>query len=188
MRSFFLFAFAILPALSVAQRGGGGRGGGGGGAFNHGGGNAPSTFVTVASAAPAAATSAAAAPAASGNGGGAGAGTGGSGAVQASLIPPYGITPGVKANDGTANCVGDNGKAIPCTCPPPVNNLVTAVQAQVAGGASFPTGNSAADQLARLNTCIVALQNVNGGPGSGVGCPIVSTTWTELRTQLQSEA
>ena len=50
------------------------------------------------------------------------------------------------------------------------------------------TGTSAADQLARLNTAIVALQNVNGGPGSGVGCPIVSTTWTELRTQLASEA
>ncbi|ETI24009.1 hypothetical protein G647_03378 [Cladophialophora carrionii CBS 160.54] len=120
MRSFFLLAFAILPVLSVAQRGGGGRGGGfnNGGGFNRGdGGNAPNTFITVASAAPAAATSAAAAPPAGGSGGGGGGGggaaTGGSGAVQASLIPPYGITPGVKANDGTANCVGESGKAIP---------------------------------------------------------------------------
>jgi hypothetical protein len=103
MRS-FIVAFTILPLLAVAQRGGGGRGGGGG-FFNHGGGNAPNTFVTVATAAPAAT----AAPPAN-NGGG---NTGGSGAVSAALIPPYGITPGIKANDGTANCVGDNGKAIP---------------------------------------------------------------------------
>jgi hypothetical protein len=117
MRSFILLALAVLPALSAAQRGGGGGGrfGGGGGNFNHGGGNAPNTFVTVASAAPAAATSAAAAPQGGGATGGAAGGgaSGGSGAVQASLIPPYGITPGVKANDGTANCVGDNGKGIP---------------------------------------------------------------------------
>ena len=52
---------------------------------------------------------------------------------------------------------------------------------------AFPSGTSAADQLARLQTCIVTLQNFVGGPGSGVGCPIVSTTWKELQTQLQSE-
>ncbi|KAJ9601933.1 hypothetical protein H2200_013492 [Cladophialophora chaetospira] len=196
MRSILILAFAILPALSVAQRGGGGggRGGfGGGGGFPHGGGNAPNTFITVASAAPAAATSAAAPPAATppaaappaATGGGGAATGGGSGAVDASLIPPYGITPGVKSSDGTANCAGDNGKNIPCTCPPPVNNLVTAIEAQVANGLAFPSGTSQANQLTRLNTAIIALQNVNGGPGSGVGCPIVSTTWTELRASLQ---
>ena len=33
--------------------------------------------------------------------------------VDASLIPPFGISAGVSANDGTANCVGDNAAAIP---------------------------------------------------------------------------
>ena len=74
----------------------------------------------------------------------------------------------------------------------------------MAGGEAFPpgesrprlsqvrllitaTGDSAADQLTRLQTCIVTLQNFKGGAGSGVGCPAVSTTWKELQTQLQSE-
>lgn len=50
------------------------------------------------------------------------------------------------------------------------------------------TGDSTADQLTRLQTCIVTLQNFKGGAGSGVGCPAVSTTWKELQAQLQSEA
>jgi hypothetical protein len=45
-----------------------------------------------------------------------------------------------------------------------------------------------ADQLTRLETCIVTLQNFVGGAGSGVGCPAVSTTWKELQAQLQSES
>src|SRR2546423_753579 len=48
-------------------------------------------------------------------------------------------------------------------------------------------GNTAADQLTRLQTCIVTLQNFRGGAGSGVGCPIVSTTWKELQAQLLSQ-
>ena len=109
---------ATLPALSVvAQR----HGGGGGGGFfgNHGGGGFPNTFITVASAAPAAATPPAAAPAGSAPAPAAAPpATGGTTpdattGFDASLIPPYGITAGISTNDGTANCVGDNGKAIP---------------------------------------------------------------------------
>jgi hypothetical protein len=91
-----------------------------------------------------------------------------------------------------------------CDCPPDLGTFVSAVGDFVAGGAAFPsgqsrprlsqvrllitaTGNSAADQLTRLQTCIVTLQNFKGGPGSGVGCPAVSTTWKELQAQLQSE-
>ena len=220
MRSFLLLALVgMLPAASLAQRGGGGRGGGGN-FFSHGGGNAPNTLVTVASAAPAAATPAAAAPpaVAAPPATSAASGGGGSGAVSAALIPPYGITPGVKANDGTANCVGDNGKAIPydessvlkrqttdlgqmylpttccqvghcCSGTSCTWSLVPYRSVPCAIGLrcsplTCSTGTSQADQLARLNTCIVALQNVVGGPGTGVGCPIVSTTWTELRASL----
>ncbi|KIW32050.1 uncharacterized protein PV07_03625 [Cladophialophora immunda] len=180
-------AFPALPVL--AQRGHGG--GGGSGSFNHGGGNAPNTFITRTSAAPPAAATAAPPPAAATS---AAAGTGGtstggnSGSVDTSLIPPFGITPGVKATDGTANCVGDNGVDIPCNCPPDLNTFTSALETSVASGMAFPSGNSAQDQLTRLQTCIVTLQNFRGGAGSGVGCPIVATTWKELQAQLQSEA
>lgn len=39
---------------------------------------------------------------------------------------------------------------------------------------SFPTDNSKGSQLARLQTAIVTLQNLNG---PGQGCPVVSTTF-----------
>lgn len=92
-----------------------------------------------------------------------------------------------------------------CDCPPTLSTFVGAVEIQVANGQKFPTGesdpypfdislltimigSSVADQLTRLQTCIVALQNFKGGPGSGVGCPAVSTTWKELQAKLQSQA
>ncbi|OAP60690.1 hypothetical protein AYL99_05692 [Fonsecaea erecta] len=177
-------AFPALPVLAQREQRGGG--GGSGGFFNHGGGNAPSTFVTKTSAAPpppAAATTAATTGAAS-TGGNSG---GNSGSVDTSLIPPFGITPGVKATDGTANCVGDNKVDIPCNCPPDLGTFTSALETSVAAGMAFPSGNSAQDQLTRLQTCIVTLQNFRGGAGSGVGCPIVATTWKELQAQLQSE-
>ena len=91
-----------------------------------------------------------------------------------------------------------------CDCPPDLGTFASAVEGFVAGGEAFPSGqslprlsqvrllitaagDSAADQLTRLQTCIVTLQNFKGGAGSGVGCPAVSTTWKELQTQLQSE-
>ncbi|KIX91934.1 uncharacterized protein Z520_12370 [Fonsecaea multimorphosa CBS 102226] len=175
-------AFPALPVLAQREQ----HGGGGSGFFNHGGGNAPSTFITKASAAPAAASTAAPPPAAATTAASTG-GTTSSGSVDTSLIPPFGITPGVKATDGTANCVGDNNVDIPCNCPPDLGTFTSALETFVASGMSFPSGTSAQDQLTRLQTCIVTLQNFRGGAGSGVGCPIVATTWKELQAQLQSE-
>src|ERR1700728_1641667 len=103
---------ATLPALSVlAQR----HHGGGGGS------DLPSTFITIASAAPAATSgtgfsSTASSPDAASSANSSSAGvssSASSGSVDTSLIPPFGITAGVKATDGTANCVGDGGKDIP---------------------------------------------------------------------------
>lgn len=102
--------FAAMPTF--AQRGGG-RAGGRPGGFR-GNGNAPNTFVTVASAAPAApAATQGTGAAGGGNANNAPAAGGGAATVQASLIPPFGITAGIKATDGTANCVGDNKINIP---------------------------------------------------------------------------
>ncbi|KAK5046907.1 hypothetical protein LTR84_007261 [Exophiala bonariae] len=191
MRFALIYLLAVvLPAVpAFAQRGGGGGQGGEGGRGGRPGrpnGNPPNTLVTVARPPPAATAAPAPAPAAGGNGGNTGGGN--AGAVSAALIPPFGVTAGVKSSDGTANCVGINNINIPCDCPPSLNTFVGAVSDSVARGAAFPTGNSVADQLTRLQTCIVTLQNFKGGPGSGVGCPAVSTTWKALQAQLQGQA
>jgi len=188
MRSTLVYALvAICSATTVlAQRGHGEGGGSGGGFFNHGGDNAPTTLITQTSAAPAA-TATATESSGGSTTGSTSSSSSGSSSVDASLIPPFGITAGVKASDGTANCAGDNNVDIPCTCPPALDTFVTDVEKFVAGGLSFPSGTSAQDQLTRLQTCIVTLQNFVGGAGSGVGCPIVSTTWKELQAQLEAE-
>lgn len=48
---------------------------------------------------------------------------------------------------------------------------------------SFPTDNSKASQLARIQTALVTLQNLNG---PGVGCPAVSTTFLAQQTAIQN--
>ena len=106
--------------------------------------------------------------------------------VDPSVIPPFGVTRGVTLNDGTPRCAGIDNKPIECDCPPDFNNFLTAINSAVAGGAAFPSGTSTQDQLSRLDTCIVVLQSIKGGPGSGVGCPAVSTNWGELQNQLTS--
>ena len=65
-----------------------------------------------------------------------------SGVVNPSLIPPFGVTPGILLNDGTPRCAGNNGIPIECDCPPDYNNFLNAVETAVAGGAEFPTGQS----------------------------------------------
>ena len=118
MRPAIVFVLAAtFPALSVlAQRG---HGGGGGGRFSHQNGDGlPNTFITITSAAPAitpgvGVPSAASPPDAASSVGSSSAGASSGGSVDASLIPPFGITAGIKAPDGTANCVGDGGKDIP---------------------------------------------------------------------------
>ncbi len=47
---------------------------------------------------------------------------------------------------------------------------------------TFPTTNSAADQIARLNAGLITLQNLNG---PGVGCPAVSSTFQAQQKALQ---
>lgn len=109
-------------------------------------------------------------------------------AVNAALIPPFGFKAGVNPT-GTGDCdgavKGANGKAIkiPCSCPPDRNSFIASLNANVAAGhavnnpsvrVSFPTGNSASDKIARIQTALVTLQNLRG---PGQGCPAVSTTF-----------
>ena len=55
-----------------------------------------------------------------------------------------------------------------------VNNTAVAV--------SFPTDNSKASQVARIEAAIVTLQNLNG---PGVGCPAASTTFVAQQQAIE---
>jgi hypothetical protein len=142
MKQFTLFFLLATAVPAIAQRGREGPPGG----FHRGGGfgnGAPNTLVTVVSPVPAATPVVGTpnnSPPASGSGGSGSGGSTSSGAIDVSLIPPYGVTPGVKLNDGTPRCAGDQGKPIDCDCPPDVNLLAGAIEAQVALGRSFPNG------------------------------------------------
>ncbi|KAJ6584506.1 hypothetical protein B0H19DRAFT_1105340 [Mycena capillaripes] len=102
---------------------------------------------------------------------------------DASLVPDFGVSPGANPT-GTGDCDGINGIKIPCACPPSRDSFVAQVAANVAAGhdinnpaiaAPFPTDNSKASQITRLQTVISSLQNLNG---PGVGCPAASTTFS----------
>jgi len=105
------------------------------------------------------------------------------------LTPQFDFQSGVNPT-GTGNCDGAvdgaNGKpiAIPCSCPPPREQFLQSLQADInAGhavnnpsvGVTFPTDNSKNSQITRIQASLVALQNLNG---SGQGCPAVSTTFS----------
>lgn len=119
--------------------------------------------------------------------------------VNPALVPSFGWESGVNP-DGTGNCDGavngTNGKTIlvPCQCPPNSTFFLANLNKNVAAGfvttnptvkLSFPTDNSTASQLARLNAAAVTLQNLEG---PGVGCPISSTTFSAQGKAIGAEA
>jgi len=114
------------------------------------------------------------------------------GGVDPNLVPPFGIVAGTDP-DGTGNCVGVNGVLIPCSCPPPEDQFLQQLNANVAAGhavknpvapVSFPTDNSPQSQIARIQAVLVTLQNLNG---AGVGCPAASTTLLAQQQALQAQ-
>lgn len=100
------------------------------------------------------------------------------GSIDPSLVPDFGQAAG-QDPDGTGNCKTTAGKTIPCQCPPSRTAFIAKLEQFVSAGsffgtlaAPFPTGNTNADALARIDTIISALQNFDGSPGKG--CPSVS--------------
>ncbi|KIJ24448.1 hypothetical protein M422DRAFT_194663, partial [Sphaerobolus stellatus SS14] len=107
--------------------------------------------------------------------------------VDPNLVPEFGHQSGLNPT-GTGDCDGIPNASgvpikIPCSCPPDRTSFIQELNANVAArhvinnptvGISFPTDNSTASQLARINAAAVTLQNLKG---PGVGCPIVSTTF-----------
>ncbi|KAJ7823005.1 hypothetical protein B0H13DRAFT_2126008 [Mycena leptocephala] len=92
--------------------------------------------------------------------------------VDPALVPQFGVNPGVNPT-GTGDCDGINGIKIPCSCPPSRDDFIASLSANVAAGhdvnnpgiaAPFPTDNSIASQITRVQTSISSLQNLHG-PG-----------------------
>jgi len=118
------------------------------------------------------------------------------GGVDPALVPQFGLSPGLNPT-GTGDCDGiDNAQGvpikIPCSCPPNRTSFIQSLSANVAAGhavnnptvqLSFPTDNSKASQLARINAAIVTLQNFKG---PGVGCPAASTTFSAQAKAIQN--
>ncbi|KAI0298165.1 hypothetical protein B0F90DRAFT_1735510 [Multifurca ochricompacta] len=122
--------------------------------------------------------------------------------VNENLIPQFGTTAGVNATGpaglaGAKTCdgptKGPDGKPVPvpCTCPPDRATFIASLNANVKAGhilnnpgvsAPFPTDDSKASQLARLQTAMATLQNLNG---TGQGCPVASTTFPAQQKALQ---
>ncbi|KAJ7581508.1 hypothetical protein C8J56DRAFT_266659 [Mycena floridula] len=117
--------------------------------------------------------------------------------VDASLIPDFGLAAGLNPT-GTGDCdgiTGPNGQAIkiPCTCPPDRASFVASLNANVLAGkvvnnptlppVTFPTDDSQASQLARIQTALVTLQNLRG---PGQGCPAASTTFVAQQKAIQA--
>ncbi|KAJ7150225.1 hypothetical protein C8R46DRAFT_1043634 [Mycena filopes] len=105
------------------------------------------------------------------------------GGVNPALVPQFGVKAGVNPT-GTGDCTGINNVKIPCSCPPSRESFIASLSANVKAGhdvhnpavaAPFPTDNSKASQITRLQTSISSLQNLFG---AGVGCPAASTTFS----------
>ncbi|KAK0201544.1 hypothetical protein DFS33DRAFT_1477763 [Desarmillaria ectypa] len=115
--------------------------------------------------------------------------------VNSALIPEFGLEAGINPT-GTGDCdgiTGANGSPvlIPCVCPPERNTFIQSLNANVKAGfavnnpsvqVSFPEDDSQASQLARIQTALVTLQNLNG---TGKGCPAASTTFVAQQKAIQ---
>ncbi|THH05161.1 hypothetical protein EW145_g5001 [Phellinidium pouzarii] len=112
------------------------------------------------------------------------------------LTPNLGFSSGVNPT-GTGNCDGAvngaNGQPIevPCSCPPARDVFIQSLAQDIAAGhavnnpsvsVSFPTDNSTSSQITRIQSSLVALQNLNG---PGQGCPAASTTLSAQLAALQ---
>ncbi|KAH8890398.1 hypothetical protein GQ53DRAFT_824544 [Thozetella sp. PMI_491] len=99
------------------------------------------------------------------------------------LVPSFGVTKGITATDGSADCQGSNGTAIPCFCPPNPLDFLQKLDFAVNQNGSSVLGtpirfsndiNDHSEQAIkdRATASIIVLQNFNGT--FGVGCPAAS--------------
>jgi len=118
------------------------------------------------------------------------------GGVDPALVPEFGHPSGLNPT-GTGDCDGITNAAgvvvkIPCACPPPRDEFIASLSANVAAGravnnpgvsVSFPTDDSKASKIARMQASLVTLQNLRG---PGVGCPAAATTFLAQQAAIQN--
>ncbi|KAF8158488.1 hypothetical protein B0H34DRAFT_789349 [Crassisporium funariophilum] len=118
------------------------------------------------------------------------------GGVDPALVPEFGLAQGLNPT-GTGDCDGITNAAgvvvkIPCSCPPDRESFIQSLSANVAAGnavnnpgiaVSFPTDDSKASKLARIQASLVTLQNLRG---PGQGCPAASTTFLAQQAAIQN--
>ncbi|KIL67732.1 hypothetical protein M378DRAFT_72651 [Amanita muscaria Koide BX008] len=117
-------------------------------------------------------------------------------AVDPALVPEFGVQPGDNPT-GTGDCDGITNSQevvkIPCSCPPDRKSFIESLSANVAAGhvinnpsvlVTFPTDNSKASRIVRIQAAVVTLQNLRG---PGVGCPAASTTFLAQQKAIASE-
>ncbi|TFK20415.1 hypothetical protein FA15DRAFT_128013 [Coprinopsis marcescibilis] len=116
-------------------------------------------------------------------------------AVDPALVPEFGHPAGLNPT-GTGDCDGITNAAgqvvkIPCFCPPDRGEFLRSLNANVDAGravnnpgiaVSFPTDNSKASQLTRMQAALVTLQNLRG---PGAGCPAAATTFLAQQRAIQ---
>ncbi|KAF8631059.1 hypothetical protein AX15_002665 [Amanita polypyramis BW_CC] len=116
--------------------------------------------------------------------------------VDPELVPQFGIQPGANQTgtgdcDGITNSQGEVVK-IPCSCPPDRSSFIQSLNANVAAGHAvnnpsvpviFPTDDSKASQIARIQASLVTLQNLRG---PGIGCPAASTTFLAQQKAIEN--
>ncbi|KAH6911425.1 hypothetical protein BKA70DRAFT_1398347 [Coprinopsis sp. MPI-PUGE-AT-0042] len=108
------------------------------------------------------------------------------GGVDPALVPEFGHPSGLNPT-GTGDCDGITNAAgvvvkIPCACPLPRDEFIASLSANVAAGLSFPTDDSKASKIARMQASLVTLQNLRG---PGVGCP-AATTFLAQQAAIQN--
>jgi len=116
--------------------------------------------------------------------------------VDPALVPEFDHAAGINPT-GTGDCDGVTDPSgavikIPCSCPPDRNSFIQSLNDNVNAGhavnnpsisVSFPTDDSKASKLARINAALVTLQNLRG---PGAGCPASSTTFVAQQAAIQN--
>lgn len=116
--------------------------------------------------------------------------------IDPSLVPAFGIVPGILSVSQLGSCQGANDINIPCSCPPSIDAFIQRLEQFTSAGNAFgiplsfsnDVGDlSGSTQLDRVNACIITLQNFDDTV-LGAGCPAASaSTFIAMQESLLQE-
>ena len=117
-------------------------------------------------------------------------------AIDPTLVPEFGIVPGIPSTSQLGSCQGANGINIPCPCPPDRNAFIQRLEQFASVGMAFDVplnfstdigDMSYATQLDRVDACLITLQNFDNTV-KGAGCPAASApNFITLQAMLLQE-